>query len=77
MQKSTLNDRERVKLSLQGLCDEAKKGASEGYCIVRLRDILGKTKWSNLVRGVDYVKSGNVMRYVYNCYLSICGLSMK
>jgi hypothetical protein len=72
-----LTESEQVKLSLFGLCNEAKEGASGGYLVVRLRDILGKTKYFHLVRGVDYVKPQNVMRYVYNCYLSVNGLSMK
>ena len=69
-----MKEKELVQLALKGLCDEARKHASPAYLLVRLRDILGKTKYASLVKGSVYVKQSNVVQYVYNCYLAVVGL---
>lgn len=67
-----------VKLRLEGLLDEAKKGASYGYIVARLREILGGTKWEWAIKVADKITTDSAMvKFAYNIYLVVNGLSLR
>ena len=74
--EDSLND--MTKLRLEGLLDELKKGSSYGYTVARMREILGGTKWEWALKVADKITTNEAMvRFVYNTYLVMCGLSLR
>jgi len=74
------NERTLVVHFFKELLNEVKGGASYGYIVVRLKQILNETAWSKL--GVIFftpvlIESVSLVKMTYNLFLVVVGLSQR
>ena len=67
----------KLYLKNQGLqlIDEMRKGASVSYVYAQLTNIFGGTPFEYFLKilKLDYLKEQDVLKYLYNIYLSLDG----
>ena len=81
-----VSEQELIDTAIRKLIDESKNEISDGYIHLRLREILGGSKWAYLLIPLQKIgesamntkyKHDRLIKFIYDCWLIISGLKVS
>jgi hypothetical protein len=81
-----VTERELIDVAIRKLIDESKNEITDGYIHLRLREILGGSKWAYLLIPLQKIgesamdaryKHARLIKFIYDCWLIISGLKVS